>query len=206
MEMTIIYIVVVAGGIAAVGALVYSWGRTGHGLKLLAEEFGLDHEESWLGPGSLHGRKHGCEVQIALEWYGQNEGFRTVYRAEVGSVFPESVELAPENTLSSIGQMMGAQDVEVGEARFDEVFVVKADEPDQARRVLDQPGVGDALLELEGGAYSVALRDGTLEVQTTSFPDDPFALKPEFETFFEQLGRIVAARENSDVARTDTGK
>lgn len=196
----IVIIVVIVAGAAALFA--YLQERVGRVLKSLGEEYGLDYQGESFGTGSLRGEVRGHAVEIEIESRGQSDT-RTVYRGDLGGLLPVSVSLAPEGVLSSLGDMVGAQDVQVGDEAFDEAFVVKAKDPSRAREHFGGNEASDALVSLEERSSHVRLENGTLEMHqrgVPNFSDERF--HKDFEAF---LGGLDALRDEFEEAEGETG-
>ena len=60
------------------------------------------------------------DVQVEVDWTGS----------------PVRLEVHPQGVLSMLGRMVGLQEIAVGRSSFDDIYVVRGDNPDQVRRLL----------------------------------------------------------------------
>lgn len=85
---------------------------------------------------------------------------------KVTSPFSSPLDLGlgvgPEGILSSIAELLGAQDIEVGDADFDSRLMIRGDEPERVRALLG-PDARRAIGDLR--AFDVRLTDADVSVQ-----------------------------------------
>lgn len=84
--------------------------------------------ETTLGGATGEGRRQGVPVRVTYFWLEKNRYNRELYmRIEAGGVSP-SIGLVAQGLGQRLLKGLGAQDVEVGDPRFDEAVVVRGDE------------------------------------------------------------------------------
>ena len=107
-----------------------------------------------------------------LKGSGKNAPMYTVFTAYSERPASWSLHVRDQNCLDAIGSLLGLQDIRVGIAEFDELFVIKASDERRAASALAHPEVQDWLralrringreqleLTLEHGAFRVRSRD-----------------------------------------------
>ena len=115
---------------------------------------------------------------------GSSESTETRMKALVP--IPDSFRLTVyrQGIFSSIGKAFGMEDIAIGDAKFDEQFVVKSSDAATARRFLSDPYLRD-LIDCQ--------RNGVIEVQSQISFECPGAMKnPDrivrlFELFIELI-------------------
>ena len=75
----------------------------------------------------------GIEIRVSM-WSTKNERY-TEYKAIVPAPGLPVCKVAPTGFTGWVGKVLGAQDIEVGHAAFDDAFTVKGDDPGVVRRL-----------------------------------------------------------------------
>jgi hypothetical protein len=88
---------------------------------------------------------------------GKNKVTYSFFELEVSN--PEGLEfyLRKENLLSNIGQMVGIQDVEVGDAKFDNEFIVKTTDKLRLQNILNEE-LRNSLVERQAASKGFSLK------------------------------------------------
>lgn len=131
--------------------------RTSENLAELARALGLRCAERppLLGvfplPPTVDGERGGRAVRFFTFTTGSGKSRQTWQACGVSCENPHGLtfQLGTQNALSRLGILLGMQDVQVGDAAFDERFVVKTNAPDFLRAAL-LPEVRTALLQCWG--------------------------------------------------------
>jgi hypothetical protein len=137
--------IVLAGGVSGLVMLFSAYNRAS--MKRLedvwtrtATELGgsfTPGETSWLSskPMSIHAEIDGVDVHIDHyeESSGRSSTSYTRLRARTETLAAFKMSLHKEGVLASVSKVLGAQDVEVGDPRFDAEFVVKTNDEGLAR-------------------------------------------------------------------------
>ena len=163
-----------------------AWAKAARLLDLDFERGGI------MSAGRLTGAYNGVRVDVrSVERGGKNKQVFTVFSASAGPLAPSGLELAPEGVVSTIGEMFGMEDIDVGHQRLDGAFVIKGEEPDEVRQFLDKRHVRYALLELHDTyEESFSLEEGRLKIMERGFEDDPAAIQRQLEMLTETVQRI----------------
>jgi hypothetical protein len=144
------------------------------------------------------------------------------YGAEPGAL---RISVVPERGLAALGKTLGAQDIELGDAAFDEHFVVKSSDEPFARAWL----AGEFVAYARGAPrYSFSVKEGKTVAQTVGLEQDPAVLAAvarataalagggarllaRWRACAEELGATLEARgdgwapDESTVLRADVG-
>lgn len=114
---------------------------------------------SALAPWRVSGERGGVRVEIFPETRssGKSSTTYTVARAWLREPAGQELRIAREGFFTKVGKtLFGLQDVEVGDAVFDQAVRIKAKDPLQAKLLLDRLEVRErvlALLEAQPGAF-----------------------------------------------------
>ena len=127
-----------------------------------AQELGLSIESSSFSHPRLAGTVDGFDVLVDVRGSGDNA--HTRYRVTYPPVAPP-FELRREGGAQRILRMLGAQDVQLGDASFDEAFLVKTDAPADLAAFLG-PARRLSLLRLVAAHRSLVASESSLEVTT----------------------------------------
>jgi hypothetical protein len=185
----------------------------------LRKWFGPSSREIWRGVSEELGGKYsggwgGAKVQVS---HGEWTITLDSYTVPVGKTFMQFTRMRapyvnPEGfrftiyrrtIFSALGVWLGMQDITVGDARFDEDFVVKATHEDRARTLFASPALraliaGQRSLHLtvkdDDGCFFGSFPDGVDELLFTvpGIIKDPERLKALYDLFAETLERLCA--------------
>jgi hypothetical protein len=187
----------------------------------------------WFGPGTeeiwgqlcdetdcelvRNGRWNGFKVRLHVKpWtivldkhtVSDGESSTTYTRMRVPFLNPAGFrfQITRKGPLSGLAKMLGMQDIEVGDAEFDEAFIIKSNDEATVRELLANPGIRQKIQALPGVRLEIKDNEGWFG---TTFPDDadellflaPGVIKDVallkalfelFATMLEQLCRIRA--------------
>ena len=156
--------------------------RTSENLAELARALGLRCAERppLLGvfplPPTVDGERGGRAVRFFTFTTGSGKSRQTWQACGVSCENPHGLtfQLGTQNALSRLGILLGMQDVQVGDAAFDERFVVKTNAPEFLRAAL-LPEVRTALLQCWGshaaGAHVKLAGNEVVYAENGSFAD-----------------------------------
>ena len=116
-----------------------AWGEAGQVL-------GLEYKQQRIGRPRLSGKIMGLTVEVDIRVQGTGKSQHTYTRYRVW--YPQAgfeFSLSRQTRVSRITMFFGSQDVELGDATFDDTFVVKTDSPDRLSRLL-QPALRGVLM------------------------------------------------------------
>jgi hypothetical protein len=92
------------------------------------------------------------------------------YSVHVQLFFPESAELGlsiyRERFWSKVGKFLGAQDIQCGNADLDPMVMIKAQDEGRARRMVEEPALQEALLDLFRHSDGFEVDDHGIEHRT----------------------------------------
>ncbi len=186
-------------GLFAIGMpllLFYGWHAELEQLRDIQQQYGGRLKRSWLlGGPSLnfayagtravvrlirrHQKYRPDDMQIELDWPG------TRLRLEV----------RPQGVLSTLGRLVGIQDIKVGRAGFDDAYVVQGDDAAQVRRLLTRD-VQQQIAALPEQKYlAIRLDLGRLVVRAQHY-----SLESNLSVFMEAVMRLYDALKDSDKA------
>lgn len=118
-------------------------------------------------------------VPVQLDHYVVSHGkSSTSYTRVVGRAIepmPFTLRVYVESVFSSLGKVLGAQDVQLGDPAFDERFMVKADNEAMARSLLDTE-LRRALTAFESGSLSFDYRAGAVSLTWVAREENPAVL------------------------------
>lgn len=98
----------------------------------------------------------------AISTWGRSDGFV----ARLRRPGPTRLRLLPEAGWRRVRKFLGAQDLQLGDSRFDRAFVVQGENPEATRRFLD-PALRQALVQLNGiEPVSVDVGPGEIVLRT----------------------------------------
>jgi hypothetical protein len=157
----------VIGGLAVVAGFKQQR-KAREQLAGLARRFGLElqRHEAKIGfepPPTVAGRYRTRAVRFFNYTTGSGKSRTTwsAVTAAVGGAGGFTLELFPENIFTRIGTALGMQDIRVGDPAFDQVFLVKSNDPAYAAAALLPEIRARLLAERERGARGhLAIRDG----------------------------------------------
>jgi hypothetical protein len=156
-------------------------------------------EGSWRRglPERIKGRFDG--VDLAIDTYTEtstdadgNSTSTTYTRVTARAEDPRPVKASiyPTHGLSGLGKLLGFQDVDVGDARFDDAFVVKADDERVVRALLEAPA-RTALLEFPKHLH-LRYDRGAVVLSWSGHESDPRVLDAALAVVIAMCGRPEA--------------
>lgn len=157
--MGLVFVVVFAGIIFAVASahrrtVEAAWGRA-------AQTLGLDmHPGGVFGRPSIQGRIGNIAVTVRTVNRGKNNVYTTYSVQYPARTRP--FRLSREHAFSGFAKMFGAQDVEIGDNRFDASFMVKAQDPGSLATYLT-PSRRTELLSYAASNRSMVATESTVE-------------------------------------------
>ena len=106
-------------------------------------------------------------------------------RVQVPTLADRRVKISREGVRASVGKLFGTQDVQVGEARYDDGFLIKASDPEWLKQHLTE-----AFRErhLQRPNLLIVLEDGQLSAVRLGIEHDPAQLR-------EQVDLVVACAQ-----------
>ena len=169
--------------------------------RQLAEQIGA----SYVDGGFWRGDKVEARVKewtVTLDTYTVSNGKSSVTytRMRVPYVNPDGFRfrIYRKGLFSGLGKMLGMQDIEVGDAEFDEAFIVKGNEESRVRSLLSSPRIRQLVqaqsafrLEVKDseGVFGPTFPEGVDELcfQVAGVISDAVILKGLFDLFAEVL-------------------
>lgn len=127
----------------------------------LANEFGLTHMwDEFQQDGVLEGDVGGRHVQARTGTYKKSR--YTEIRVDCATPLPPGLAVSRADLFSTLFSAVAGTDVKVGHDEFDRTFIVKANNAEDAERVLRKNA--DALLALKASVSSLSVDDKGLVV------------------------------------------
>lgn len=140
-------------------------------------------------------------VRRTTEGGRNNRQEYTVYEAKLGPDAPAGLKVVPEGFTGSIGNMLGLQDIQIGDDILDPTFVIKGENEVEVRRYLGRPGIPGQVLELYGEDWTgFRIDDGTITVKETGHFYDSAVL----EQRLDHLVDLVHALNGSEPPEEQT--
>ncbi len=126
-----------------------------------------------------------CQVEdltVVLDSYVASAGRAAIHytraRVKVPTAGDRTVKISREGVLASLGKLFGTQDVQVGDARYDDTFLLKASDPEWLQRNLE----GDFReLHLHRPDLFIVLEEGQLSAAKMGIDRDPAKLRGQIE-------------------------
>ncbi|MBI2896985.1 MAG: hypothetical protein HYY06_25735 [Deltaproteobacteria bacterium] len=162
----------------------------------LAQRLGLTY-----GNGTVYGQLEGQAVRLVTEVRGSGKSRHTVtvVSSHVFPAFDLGLAVSRHGFLAAIGQLMGATDIEVGDPEFDRAFVVRADEPERARIVLDRE-LRQVLGQVAGTGFPFRISDGGFSIERRGASEDERWLEWSLVTAGRVARHMTEARDGIPVA------
>lgn len=144
------------------------------------------HRARWsIAYPTLTFRHSGSLVTVNLSQGGERFPPKTTFTISLPRPLPFSVKLWRESVVEKLGKAVGVKDIQVGDQKFDEAFLVRGSSEDQVRSLLD-PKLRAALLWFKDLEPWVTAKDREVEVEICTIPGD----RGLFERFFS-LGKLA---------------
>ncbi|MDJ0960854.1 MAG: hypothetical protein QNJ88_09355 [Acidimicrobiia bacterium] len=142
--------------------------------NVAARQLGMDiHQGSTFSNPKITGRVD--EMSIRVDTVTRNSGNNsqtfTRYRVKYPSPGVD-FELQRQTGFSTITKFFGAQDVEIGDQRFDDAFVVKSDQPDMVAAAIT-PTRRTTLLQLTAAFPGIRIKDTQLQWEKRGVATNP---------------------------------
>lgn len=176
-----VLLVVAAIGYALSRGVRQSWQET-------ADKLGLEYTGGIFGNPELSGTYDGYRVKLVQYASKRGDGL-TEYFIKFSDPLPTILKLEPHGPHMRLDLLASAQDVEIGIDELDEHFVIKAEEPDEARAFLTDERIAQILLELRHRYPHMTLESGQLKVrrQGTQTIEEKRATFDEMVAYAETL-------------------
>ncbi len=114
-------------------------------------------------------------IEVTVDHFMVSTGKSSVIYTRVVAQAPGAqglrLKLSTEGVLATVGKALGLGDLQLGDAAFDERFLVRGNDPAITAAWLS-PKVRGALME-SGREYGFALEDGAVKAQRTGLEHDP---------------------------------
>lgn len=131
------------------------------------KKFAAEHDFEFVEPGffgnyEMSGTYGGVSARIYTESRGPADDSTpyTVYRASLPDGFPADLLVVEEGMFSGVQEMLGYQDIQVGDPVVDDAFVIRGERPSEVQRFFERPGVMEAFRGLAGASRSIQIREG----------------------------------------------
>lgn len=145
----------------------------------------VTHRENHYGDPwpELTGTYHGVAVSARLVTRGTGEGrsLHTVVRASCRRQLPNDFGLAPQGMFFALQKAYGAQDIELGDSRFDREFVIEAADESAAKALLADPTLREQLLAQAARAPRLSVSDGAVFAEDSGEVTKPDKLALMFD-------------------------
>jgi hypothetical protein len=123
--------------------ILFAWYQSkkrGEKWKAIAEGLGLTYSPgSFFSSGEIFGQLEGHRVRVWVFTRGSGKN-RTTYTGistDLRSSLGLGLKIYREHIFSGLGKMLGFQDIQTGDAAFDDRFVVKGHDPERVLRRLN---------------------------------------------------------------------
>lgn len=190
-------------GLIFVAFLIYAYYRTKENARkwsLVADRLGLNHVRgsSW-EVGNIIGTLEGFQVQVSTFTRGSGKNRRTYTRVEttIRPALCAGLQIYRETPIfSSLGKFLGGQDIQVGDKRFDDRFIIKASDERAALQLLS----GDArerLLSYDKSIGALNLESARLELTESGVVSDPQRLEEILKAQVSLVASLVRQNQSS---------
>jgi hypothetical protein len=136
------------------------------------------------------------DLTIVLDSYVASAGRAAIQytraRVEVPTVGDRTVKISREGVLASLGKLFGTQDVQVGDARYDDTFLLKASDPEWLQGHLEGHF---RELHLHRPDVFIVLEDGQLSAAKMGIDRDPAKLRGQIELVAACAKSLAGARK-----------
>lgn len=136
---------------------------------------------------TIHAQLDGIPVSLVHHVHYGNKG-RRYYRHEAMATIPMhtgDLVVSRQGFLESIGKMLGGQDIQIGDPRFDPRFVVRTGYPDAVRTALT-PSAIEALLHAQAAIPDVFIEQNAVRVIANGLASPAVC-----DRFFQVLARVA---------------
>ncbi|HRH41050.1 MAG TPA: hypothetical protein PKY82_05350 [Pyrinomonadaceae bacterium] len=140
--------------------------------KAFAEQNGMRFDEKNL---ILKGLYKGFETQVNLG-RSNEQTWLTEFKFDFGKSLMTGLQILQQNSLHEFVAFLGAQDIQVGDAVFDKLFVVKAENVQTVQHLL-KPDLCQQLIKLNTPAKTLKIDDEEIFLSTESVVNDESSLQ-----------------------------
>lgn len=171
----------------------------------IGEHLGLRYSRGQLGTaGELDGAYRGLQVRVWCVDRGTSDS--TDYHTCIETLHPHALglglTLVPEGFLRSVGKLLGGQDIQVGEHRFDSAFIVRGRDEDAVRRFLIAE-VRDALLRYKdacGEKSTLEITDAHVYAEVRGILEGTQEIEALLKAQHDLIQQLQIGRGSSDVS------
>lgn len=159
---------------------------------ILGEEMGL---EFYPAEESLVGKVNGVDINVHIEVRGsrKNKKVYTVFSSAAADILPVGLAMTRQHLLSAVGKVLGMQDIEVGDSRLDDRFVIRGPFEDETREFLLNGPVRDALLQLSDRHDSLRIMDGSVRFDLKGRISNPNQIRSSIDTLVSCVSQMRSA-------------
>lgn len=180
-----IVIIVVVINVVAIGILFWRRHRPYSNWKALAHELGLQYIDGELfDDPSMYGTYRGAKVNVQTEvrGTGKNAGVYTVVETPLSALVPGDLEVYLDGFFQKVGKRTDGQDIQVGDAELDSIFVIKGVDRDRIRDLLTHPKVKSRLLSAQKTCLMFRIGMGSVRATENGLTSDTDELKGYIRT------------------------
>jgi hypothetical protein len=105
----------------------------------------LELRGSWRSP-AIEGRHRGHRIRVIAERPLTSKHIYTTYRVTIEAPMPPGFMVREEGLLQLLGQVVGVQDIKVGDRELDDALVIQGDDIHGVIRLMNLSEVGAAVL------------------------------------------------------------
>lgn len=127
--------------------------------RLVAQRYGMSVD---VEATKIEGRVDGVHVEVDAQIRRNNR--ITVFTVKFDRPIGVGLKMTRQNSLHSVGKLLGMQDIETGDENFDVRFLVKGNPPDRVRQMLT-PEVRVRLAQLSDQAAKLEVHDDRLSAE-----------------------------------------
>lgn len=95
---------------------------------------------------AIEGRHRGHRIRVSAERPVLSKHVYTTYRVTIAAPMPPGLKVREEGLLQLLGQVVGVQDITVGDRELDDALVIQGDDIDGVIRLMNLSEVGAAVL------------------------------------------------------------
>lgn len=189
--------------VVVVGAAINSGRR--ERWQRIAEHLGLRYSRGRMGTaGEMDGTLRGLQVRVWCVDRGTSDS--TDYRTCVETLQPHGLglglKLLPEGLMRSVGKLLGGQDIQVGDHRFDSAFIVRGQDADAVRRFCT-PEVREALLRYKdtcGDKSTLEITDAHVYVEVRGILEGTHEVEELLNAQHSLIQQLQIGRGSSGVS------
>ena len=144
--------------------------------------------------GTYRGRS--VSARVVTRGSSDHRSFHTVVSTELGRQLPNNFALKPQGMLFALQRAYGAQDIELGDSKFDRAFVVEGADEGGVRAVLSDATLRDTLVSQASSEPGLEVSQSQVQVQRSDVRTKP----RELSSMLDAL--TIAADALDDAAET----